>query len=1192
MFLSALATVSLLAQPPQYGISRYAGAVCPANGTNILSWSLSQVYPSRVIAGSGNTYFITYQASVFSVAVNGTVARVAGTCSAGNSGDGGQALLAQLGSALDIAVDSNGNLLIADGSYNVVRKIAPSGIITTIAGTGIAGYSGDSGQAITAQITPNAIVADTHGGFYLLQKPNFVVRYVSSAGLIRTAAGTGVYGTPGDGGPATLATLYSPQSIALDPGGNLYISDLALASGAGNIRKVSTGGIISTFAGNGSTGGSGDGGPATSASLDQPGAITVDSFGNLYVVEIFLKKIRKVNTLGIISVFIDGSTLSRLAGPVWLSADVVGNLFITDTGSPNRVARADTQGNLATYAGNGFSGYSGDSGPATSAQLYAPSYLGVDGAGNLYIADSGRVRRVSVAGTITTLYTPATPDLLAAGKIAVDSSGNVYFPDTTHHRIAKVDNNGILSYPIGIGTAGFSGDGAGATVALLSSPSDIAVDGLDNIYINDQGNSRIRKVDSAGKISTLVAVLTTEPIGADLAGNFYYAKLSVLYKVTPAGVATAIAGTGAAGFSGDGGPATAAQFNDFNGVSHFAIAGDGAGNIFIGDLTGRIRRITAGGTIDTVAGYGVAGLTAPASTGDGGPATSALFNPNGLAIDRLGNLYLSDTQATSADGTNFVRKLTPLAGSPPIAPTLLSPSNGSAGIPLMPVLTWTASTGATSYDLYFSAGVTQNLALVATITGSNYQIGLPYSSPTRNLASFQIYSWKVVAKNASGSSAASTSSINTFTTGSGAAAALLSAAISHTGNFLQSQTGAPYSLTVSNLGTASTSGTVTVTASVSTGLTLVSMAGTGWTCTVGICSRADILAAGSAYPPISALVNVDAAAPASVSLSATVSGGGSAAVTTSDATTVTQGLVAGAHTPAVVSVSPATGFGSSQVYAFQFSDTSGFADLAVMNVLINSALDGRRGCYLAYVQASNTLFLVNDAGDAGGPYAGTLVMNGAGSMSNSQCVISGAGSSVAANGNILTLTLNISFSGTFGGNQVVYMAARDSVNNTGWRTMGVHGSSATPTTFPNAVGMSPASGTTANPTLSLTYQDATSAANLQTAWALINTAIDGRSACYVAYYRPGNQLYLYPDNGDGSQAMSMVLNGTNTLSNSQCTISAQGSSVAANGTQLVVNLNVAFKPAFTGPKGVWMATQTNGGAQTSAWQALGVWRVP
>ena len=262
-------------------------------------------------------------------------------------------------------------------------------------------------------------------------------------------------------------------------------------------------------------------------------------------------------------------------------------------------------------------------------------------------------------------------------------------------------------------------------------------------------------------------------------------------------------------------------------------------------------------------------------------------------------------------------------------------------------------------------------------------------------------------------------------------------------------------------------------------------------------------------------------------------------------------------------------------------------------MLINYDLDGRQACYLAYVVPSNSLLLVDDAGDAGGPFAGNIVLNGSGSVNNSQCTITGAGSIAVGNGNTLTLTLNLSFTSSFGGNKVVYLAAGDSVgNNSGWVAMGVHGVPPLPVSYPNPIGMTPASGSTANAMLTLTYQDASSASNIQTAWALINLALDGRNACYVAYYQPGNQVYLVPDNGDGSQATGMVLTGSNSVSNSQCTVSAQGSSVAMNGPDLIVTLNITFKPAFAGPKDVWMAVQTVGGLETSAWQPLAAWQVP
>ena len=302
-------------------------------------------------------------------------------------------------------------------------------------------------------------------------------------------------------------------------------------------------------------------------------------------------------------------------------------------------------------------------------------------------------------------------------------------------------------------------------------------------------------------------------------------------------------------------------------------------------------------------------------------------------------------------------------------------------------------------------------------------------------------------------------------------------------------------------------------------------------------------------------------------------------------------ILQGPHIPVVTSISPVVATGPVRTLTAQFTDSSGASDFNVLNLLINTSLDGRQACYVAYVRATNTLYLVSDAGD--GTYAGTVELTSSGSVGNGQCKIYGQGSSAVVSGNVLTLTLNMIFSDSFSGNRVVYLAARDSVSNTGWKTMGVYRSTTTLFSFPNPSGVSPSSGTTANPTLSVTYQDSSSTSNLQTAWMLINTALDGRSACYVAYYRPGNQVFLIPDNGDGSKAVSMVLDGSNsTINNSQCTIAAAGSGVVLSGSQMTVNLNVAFNSAyFTGPKGIWTAVSTLGG-QVSPWQVLGNWQVP
>jgi hypothetical protein len=294
---------------------------------------------------------------------------------------------------------------------------------------------------------------------------------------------------------------------------------------------------------------------------------------------------------------------------------------------------------------------------------------------------------------------------------------------------------------------------------------------------------------------------------------------------------------------------------------------------------------------------------------------------------------------------------------------------------------------------------------------------------------------------------------------------------------------------------------------------------------------------------------------------------------------------------APATLAPAASCGTGQILTSTFTNPGGYQTLDVVNVLINDALDGRRACYLAYSRPSNALYIVDDNGDAA--RISGKVMDGTGTLGNSQCTVSLAGSSATGNGNTLTLSLDVSFASSFAGNRVVYTAARDlSRNNSGWRTMGVYGVRPLPSAFPRPVGLTPSWGNSLSQTITFTYQDQSAASNLQTVWALVNTAIDGRQACYVAYYRPGNLLYLYPDNGDGSQATNIALTGTNSIGNSQCTVSAQGAKVRANGNTLSVTLPVAFKTSFAGFKGVWLAAQTLNAAKTSAWQALGAEIVP
>jgi len=332
-----------------------------------------------------------------------TISTFAGNGTRGYCCDGGPATSAELFWPSGVAFDSSGNTYIADSSNNRIRKVFLNGTIITFAGNGTGGYSGDGGPATSAQLRyPTGVAVDSSGNVFIADANNNRVRKVFPNGTIVTIAGNGTAGYSGDGGPATSAELYDPFGVAVDSSGNVFIAD----SSNNRIREVFLNGTIVTFAGNGTAGYSGDGGPATSAQLYFPYGVAVDSSGNVFIADTYNNRIREV--------FLNGT--------------------------------------ITTFAGNGTHGYSGDGGPATSAELHIPSGMAVDSSGNLFIADQGnnRIREVFLNGTIVTI------------------AGN--------------------------GTAGYSGNGGPATSAKLNSPTGVAIDSSGNIYIADTYNMVIRKV--------------------------------------------------------------------------------------------------------------------------------------------------------------------------------------------------------------------------------------------------------------------------------------------------------------------------------------------------------------------------------------------------------------------------------------------------------------------------------------------------------------------------------------------------------------------------------------------------------------------------------------------------------------------------------------------------------------------------
>lgn len=340
----------------------------------------------------------------------------AGTGTWGFSGDGGPAISAQLGSPIGLAVDGVGNIYIADYLNNRVRKVTPLGIISTFAGNGTFGYSGDGGLATSAQLRqPNGLTIDGAGNIYIADDFNHCVRRVTPAGIISTFAGTGVQGYSGDGGPATSAQLNKPYGLTIDRMGNIYIAEYLNHC----VRKVTPAGIISTFAGTGVQGFSGDGGPAVSAQLREPTGVIPDGAGNIYIADNSNYRVRKVTPAGIIFTFAgtgvggysgDGgpATNAQFYGPTGLTTDGAGNIYISDLVN-QRIRRISPSGIISTFAGTGIQGFSGDGGPAINAQLDNPQGLTTDAAGNLYIADhwNNRVRRVNYPNTdINTHNTP------------------------------------------------------------------------------------------------------------------------------------------------------------------------------------------------------------------------------------------------------------------------------------------------------------------------------------------------------------------------------------------------------------------------------------------------------------------------------------------------------------------------------------------------------------------------------------------------------------------------------------------------------------------------------------------------------------------------------------------------------------------------------------------------------------------
>jgi trimeric autotransporter adhesin len=607
--LTILLAAGTAAFAQQYTISTVAGGAPPATPAPATSSSIGLAH--KVLVSGSNIYFSAGN-SVFRLDSAGSMTLIAGNSRAGFSGDGGPAVSAQLNNPQGMALDSAGSLYIADAGNNRVRKVNSSGVITTFAGNGGAGapgFWGDGGPATDALIHTPVAVAIKDGKVYIVAAADNTIRVVGTDGIISIFAGEGYKGYYGDTKAANVAGITSPQDIFFQSDGTALVAD----TGNATIRKIATDGTISTVSGNGAVGLSGDD-TATSLAMSAPFGVTADSNGNFYIAEFGTNRIRKVDK---------------------------------------------ASGKITTAIGNGNLGFGGDGGAPDKVEMNGPTAVALDGSGNLIFVDSlnYRIRKLS-GGNVTTIAgngqiskggdggAATSAQLYGPQGVAVDAAGNLYISDTLNNVVRRVAANGTIANFAGNGSTGSGGDGSAATSAQLNGPQGLAVDSAGALYIADSGNNRIRKV-SGGTISTLTGGNNelNKPYGVavDTGGNVYVADFGSnrVIRVTAAGAASTFAGTGVSGYSGDGGPATSAMLKGPQ-----AVAVDNSGNVYIGDSGNNRVRVVSAGAIRTFAGNGVAGYDR-----DGVAANATqVGNPVAVAADSSGSVYVSD-------GSSRVRKI-------------------------------------------------------------------------------------------------------------------------------------------------------------------------------------------------------------------------------------------------------------------------------------------------------------------------------------------------------------------------------------------------------------------------------------------------------------------------------------------------------------------------------------------------------
>ena len=616
---------------------------------------------SVAIDGIGRVYIVD-SLRVYRLDLDGTMQVIAGTGTTGFSGDGQAASQAQLHAPADVAVDPSGRIIIADSFNHRIRRVGNDGIIETIAGNGIEGTPEEGAIAIQTMLSyPSGVAVDESGRILIADSNNHCIRRIEYDGTLRTVAGTGVQNTSGDGGLAVQAELNSPKNIAVSSSGQIIFSE------ANRVRLIESDGTIKTLAG-----------PTLSNDFLFPigvgfhpdgRMVFVNSTSSASLYEIDLAgNIRRLPT----DTSEDGLTSHRADGFNGLAIDPQGRIIVAEIAN-EQVVRFNENGFFeARLAGTGVSGFSGDNGPATSAALRGPDGLAFDLEGRLLIAEtnSHRIRRVALDGTITTIAGtgvsgfdgdegPASDAHLHwPTSMVVDDMGRVVFVDQGNFRVRRIEIDGTITTIAGSGMEGNGPDGQTATNTALGSWLAIGFDAAENLLIADASHHRVRRLEPDGTLITYAGTgqkgfagdggpaeqaqfdgpcaLALDAQGRVLIADFFNNRIR---RIDSVGTIHTIAGTGVSGLSGDGGPGIDAKLN-----GPIAMAADANGRIFFNDAwNGRVRVIDGAGIINTIAGTEMLGVERESFAGDGGRATNVAFEYlTGIAIDEQGRIVVGD----------------------------------------------------------------------------------------------------------------------------------------------------------------------------------------------------------------------------------------------------------------------------------------------------------------------------------------------------------------------------------------------------------------------------------------------------------------------------------------------------------------------------------------------------------------------